>query len=131
MSDRKSDREKVRAALRGLDNETVYYMLDEAVEMCFRLLRHIDECLDDIVFFADEAGSWQVGVDWAKVLRAWFVCLSATTKPADYACRVVELVDEFAKHDRKKHLMAARRAATPAQRKALSGPGGKAPNHSA
>jgi len=32
----------------------------EAFEIIFGLLRHIVECLDDVVFFADEAGSWQV-----------------------------------------------------------------------
>ena len=66
----------------------------EAIETIFGLLRHIDECLDDIVFFADEAGSWQVGVDWGKVLPAWFLCLSATTAPEEYAHRVIEVVDE-------------------------------------
>jgi hypothetical protein len=24
--------------------------------------RHIDECCDDVVFFADEAGAWQIPV---------------------------------------------------------------------
>lgn len=91
----------------------------EAIETIFGLLRHIDECLDDIVFFADEAGSWQVGVDWGKVLPAWFVCLSATTAPEEYAHRVVEVVDEFAEHRRDEYLAVAVRKATPTQRKAL------------
>ena len=91
----------------------------EAIEICFGLLRRIDECNDDIIFFADEGGSWQVGVDWIKVLPAWFVCLSATAEPDQYARSVVELVDEFDESRREKHLSAARRAATPAQRKAL------------
>ncbi len=38
----------------------------EAFELLFGLLRRIDEGEDDIIFFADEAGSWQVGVDWPK-----------------------------------------------------------------
>lgn len=92
----------------------------EAIETIFGLLRHIDECLDDIVFFADEAGSWQVGVDWGKVLPAWFVCLSATTDPEEYARRAIEVVGEFAEYNRDKHLAVAGRKATPAQRKALA-----------
>lgn len=91
----------------------------EAIEIILGLLRYIDDCNDDVIFFADEAGSWQVGVDWAKVLPALFSCLSWTTEPEDYARRVVEVVDEFDSHDRGKHMAAARRAATAAQRKAL------------
>jgi hypothetical protein len=86
----------------------------------FGLLRHIDECLDDVVFFADEAGSWQVGVDWRKILPAWFVCLSATTDPEEYARRAVEVVDKFVKYDREKYLAVACRKASAEQRKALA-----------
>jgi hypothetical protein len=91
----------------------------EAIEIILGLLRYIDECHDDVIFFADEGGSWQVGVDWAKVLPAWFACLSLTTDPDAYARRVVEVVDEFDKHDRGKQLSVARRIGTPSQRKAL------------
>jgi hypothetical protein len=94
----------------------------DAFEIIFSLLEHIDdECLDDIIFFADEAGSWQVGVEWNKVLPAWFKCLSETAEPELYACRIVEIVDKFDDHNRAKHLAAARRIATPAQKKALRG----------
>ena len=91
----------------------------EAIELILDLLRHIDEGHDDVVFFADEGGAWQVGVDWATVLPAWLGCLSRTTEPDEYARRVVEVVDEFDKYDRRKHLAAARRLATASQRKAL------------
>ncbi len=40
----------------------------QAFEIIFSLLSKIDECTDDILFFADEGGSWQVGVDWENVL---------------------------------------------------------------
>lgn len=91
----------------------------EAIELVLGLLHYIDECNDDVIFFADEAGSWQVGVDWAKVLPAWISCLSRTSEPDEYARRVLEVVDEFDKHDRGKHLATARRLGTAAQRKAL------------
>ena len=91
----------------------------DAIEIILGVIRHIDECHDDVIFFADEGGSWQVGVDWEKVLPAWFTCLSRTTEPDEYARRVIEVVDEFDKHDRGMHLAAARRIGTPSQRKAL------------
>jgi hypothetical protein len=91
----------------------------DALERIFGLLRHIDEGHDDIVFFADEGGSWQVGVDWAKVFPCWFACLAATAAPEEYARQVLAAVDEFEKFRRGKHLATARRIATPEQRKAL------------
>ncbi|MGA2259907.1 MAG: hypothetical protein ABSH28_00560 [Acidobacteriota bacterium] len=90
-----------------------------AIEICFGLLRRIDECGDDVIFFADEGGAWQVGVDWGKVLPAWFVCLSATAEPREYGRRVVEIIEEFDKSNREKHISAAQRAATADQRIAL------------
>ena len=35
----------------------------EAMDILFGLLDRVDECRDDVIFFADEGGSWQVGVD--------------------------------------------------------------------
>ena len=91
-----------------------------AFETLFALLQHIDNGMDDVVFFADEGGSWQVGVDWQKVLPAWFTCLSATVDPDEYAHRVVDVVDRFVKYDRDRHLTTASRKASVAQRKALA-----------
>lgn len=91
----------------------------EAFEIIFALLRHIDEGNDDVIFFADEGGSWQVGVDWQKVLSAWFTCLSATAEPDEYARRVVDVVDRFVKYDRDKHLTTAARKGSAIQREAL------------
>jgi hypothetical protein len=47
----------------------------QAMDLLFGLLDHIDKCQDDVIFFADEGGSWQVGVDWPKVLPVWFKVL--------------------------------------------------------
>jgi hypothetical protein len=91
----------------------------EAMEICFGLFRRIDEGLDDVVFFADEGGSYQVGIDWNQLLPAYFTCLSASAQPEEYAARAVEIVDEFQRHDRDRHLDAAKRNGTPEQRKAL------------
>lgn len=42
--------------------------------------------------FADEAGAWQVGVHWEKVLPPWFNVLSATAEPEVYSHRTVGLL---------------------------------------
>jgi hypothetical protein len=91
----------------------------QAIGILAALLDHIDEYPEDIIFFADEGGSWQVGVDWDKVLPAWFTCLSATTEPDEYARRVVEVIEKYDDYDRRKHLARARKVATPEQRKKL------------
>ena len=44
---------------------------------------------------APQAGSWQVGVDWAKVFPCWFECLAATAEPDEYARQVLAVVDEI------------------------------------
>jgi hypothetical protein len=92
----------------------------QAFDIIFGLLDHIDECHDDVIFFADEAGSWQVGVDWNKVLPPWFKVLSATAEPDEYAGHIAVLVGNHVGYDRDKMLMVARRAGNPEQRKALA-----------
>lgn len=93
--------------------------LREAFEIIFALLEHVDKCLDDVVFFADEAGSWQVGVDWMEVLPAWFVCLAPTVEPDEYARRVVGVVDRFASYYRDSLLSIAAETGSPEQKKTL------------
>jgi hypothetical protein len=53
-----------------------------AFENIFSLLDRIDAGDDDNLFFADEGGSWALGIDWEKVLPAWFRILSAAADPA-------------------------------------------------
>jgi hypothetical protein len=91
-----------------------------AFDIIFGLLDHIDECLDDVVFFADEAGSWQVGIDWEKVLPSWFRALSTTAAPEEYAARITALLKNHYNHTSAKMLAIARKIATPEQRQALS-----------
>lgn len=90
-----------------------------AFDLIFDLLRRIDEGNDD-VFFADEAGSWQVGVAWETVLPAWFACLAKSADPERFGQRVARVVEEFEPDSSRKHYAAARRVATAAQRAALT-----------
>jgi hypothetical protein len=91
-----------------------------SLEILFALHRYIDECNDDVIFFADEAGAWQIGVDWRTVLPAWFRCLAKTVEPVEYARLVREAIDDFDPHARVQHLAAARQAGSPLQRRALA-----------
>lgn len=91
-----------------------------AFDIIFGLLDHIDECLDDVIFFADEAGSWQIGIDWENVLPAWFRVLSTTAAPAEYAGRITALLEHHCSYASTKMLSIAHRIASPEQRRVLS-----------
>ena len=91
----------------------------EAFDVLFDLLRHIDEGHDDVVFFADEGGSYEVFVDWEKVLPTYFAALSGTATPEEYAGVVSGLIRDFVHDDRDRCLRAARAAGTPGQRAVL------------
>jgi hypothetical protein len=89
-------------------------------ELLFDLLVRIDEGDDRIVFFADEAGSWQVGVNWRTVMPGWFRTLAATSAPDEYASAVHAMISYFAHYEADKLLPAARRTANAEQNAALS-----------
>ena len=77
----------------------------EAFELLFGLLRHIDQCHDDVIFFADEGGSWTVGVPWRCVFPAYFRCLAETAGADEFARTADQAIKDFAEHDRS-HLLA-------------------------
>jgi len=87
----------------------------EKLRVYFHTLRK-----DDIIFFADEAGSWQVGVDWDAVLPEWLKCLAETSSPEAFAEEAVATINDFDSYDLDKHMKEARRVASPAQRKVLT-----------
>jgi len=92
----------------------------EAFDILFGLLDYIDECNDDVIFFADEGGSWQVGVHWDEVLPPWFNVLSVTAAPEEYAERITSVLERNYHHGRDAMLAIARKTATPDQRTALA-----------
>lgn len=112
------ERHFVRALAESKEAEPVEVRF--AFDTLTALLRHIDEGRDDIVFFADEGGSWQVGVDWKKVFPAWFICLAKTAEPEEFARVVVDAVDHFEVRARETHLAVARKVASPEQRRGLA-----------
>ncbi len=92
----------------------------EAFDILFGLLDRVDECNDDVIFFADEGGAWQVGVDWERVLPPWFRVLAATAAPAEYAERITALLERHYDRGPDRMLDVASMAATPEQRQALA-----------
>lgn len=92
----------------------------EGLRLLIDLMVRVDRCEDDIIFFADEAGSWQVGVDWKKVLPVWFRSLSPGADPYDWAEEVIDALNAFAGPDLDALLEVAREIASPEQREALS-----------
>ncbi|MGB5711733.1 MAG: hypothetical protein WBM44_12600, partial [Waterburya sp.] len=71
----------------------------QAFELLFNLLDEVDECRDDIIFFADEAGAWQVGVEWDEVLPCYFKVLAAVGQPSEYASGVIKIVKSHANYN--------------------------------
>ena len=104
----------VRAGVKG-----PHAPVREAFELLLALLRRLDEDPDRVVFFADEGGSWQVGVDWRAVLPAHFQCLAEGTPADDFARQVDRAISDFADDERPRHLAAAQRAANAEQKAAL------------
>jgi hypothetical protein len=83
-------------------------------------MREIDRFARNIVCFADEAGSWQVGVLWERVLPAWFRSLSPKMEAHEWAETVVDALNDFAGYQKTALLAAAREAGSPEQRAALA-----------
>ena len=99
----------------------------EAFELLFRLLRRVDEAPDDVVYFADEAGLGQLGVNWRMVFPAYFRCLTEMASPEEFAKTIDQMIRAFAEHERPLHLRTAYQVASAAQQaalRALSGTGG-------
>jgi len=74
---------------------------------------------DDVIFFADDGGSWQVGTDFRAALPAYFQCLADTASSEDFARVVDKTIKELDEYDRPRHLVAARRVASADQKRAL------------
>lgn len=92
----------------------------EAFGVVIELLNRINEDPGAIIFFADEAGAWQVNVNWETVLPAYFKVLAATTKPKVYARTVLDVIEEHVDFERVKFTELARSAATEEGRAALN-----------
>lgn len=93
--------------------------LRESFEFLFGLLQHIDEGNDDVLFFADDGSSLDVGVNWCAALPAYFNCLAKTSSPEEFARTVDKAVADFVDYDRPWYTDAARKVGSDVQRIAL------------
>ena len=91
----------------------------EAFELLFAVLRRIDEDADSVVFFADEAGSWQIPVDWEAVLPIYFQCLAEGSSAENFANKVDSVIAHHWRHRRPQLLAAAQTVASAEQQTAL------------
>lgn len=91
----------------------------ETFELLFDLLRQIDKGHDEIIFFADEGGSLDIGVNWRAVFPAYFRCLAETASAEVFAQVVDQAIMAFANYERPHHLRTARRVASFAKKAAL------------
>lgn len=91
----------------------------QAFDLLFNLLEEIDECRDDIIFFADEGGSWQVGMDWNQVLPYYFKALAAVVNAKEYAQCVVDVLKTHVDYKSDEFVGIALKVAKPSQKKAL------------
>ena len=98
---------------------SAYSGVCESFELLFGLLSHIDEGNDDVLFFADDGSSLDVGVNWRTALPAYFNCLAETSSPEEFAQTVDFSIEAFSPYDRPRYLTVARNVANDAQRIAL------------
>lgn len=91
----------------------------DSIELLLDLLRHVDEGNDDVLFFADDGGSRNVGVNWRFVLPAYFKCLAADLSPTEFAHIVVSTIEEFVRCNHPHYLAVALTVANDEQRRAL------------
>lgn len=90
----------------------------EMLGLIIGLLHEVDDD-NDIAFWADEGGSWQVGIDWKELVTYWLKALAATAAPTDYARAVTDAINKFYGEERERYFRLARKHATPEQRRAL------------
>jgi hypothetical protein len=111
----------LHTCIRAADQE-VPSGLRESFEFLLALLRHIDEGNDNVLFFADDGSSLDVGVNWRAALPAYFKCLAETSLPEEFARKVDEAIANFVDYDQPWYLNEARNVANDAQRIALDAP---------
>lgn len=75
---------------------------------------------EEILFFADDGGSWQFGEDWGKILPAWFRVVAATASPEVFAERVMSIIKARGEYRGAKVLAMAWKVANPDQCRALA-----------
>lgn len=71
----------------------------DAFEQLFALLREIDACRREILFWADEGGVWELCIDWTNVLAGYAQGLSRGLPLEEARFRAGKIAREFAEPD--------------------------------
>ena len=79
----------------------------QAFQILFALLDRLDDETAEEILFAEECGSWMVGIEWKRVLPAWFRCLAVTAEPTEYARRVETIINRHCHGQEAEMLMLA------------------------
>lgn len=82
--------------------------VSRAFEILFGLHDSLDDGTGGGIVFAEEGGSWMVGVDWKTVLPAWFRVLAATAAPAEFVQRAEAMIRNHCHGEQVEMLMLAR-----------------------
>ena len=90
-------------------------------ELLLGLLRHIGDGHDDVLFFADDGGVSNFGINWRTALPAYFNCLAKTSSQEEFARAVDFSIEDFSPSDRPHFLVEACKVANVAQRMTMDG----------
>lgn len=78
-------------------------------ELLFDLIEAVDAFKIDIIFFADEGGAYEIGVQWGTVMDAWFESFTRhTLKDGSYDRRVAAILERGDKFAGEAHQQMAR-----------------------
>jgi hypothetical protein len=82
--------------------------VSQTFEILFGLLDSLDDGTGENILFAEEGGSWMLGVDWKRTLPAWFRVLAAIAEPVEYARRVETMISRHCHDEQAEMLVLAR-----------------------
>jgi hypothetical protein len=80
-----------------------------AFDILFGLLDSLDGRTGEGMVFAEECGSWMVGIEWNRVLPAWFQVLAASTEASVFARRAETMIKRHCDIEKAEMLELARR----------------------
>lgn len=69
-----------------------------AMESLFDIIDLAASCEVDVVFFADEGGLWEFGIDWKAVIEAWVTCAAhVEVGDGEIEARATKVLTRFGK----------------------------------
>jgi hypothetical protein len=91
----------------------------ESFDLLIDLLKDIDDGGDNIIFFADEGGAWDVWSSWEELIPPYCQALSTIDKPKEYAQSIFDLIKYNHVYKPEEKLQQVLQISNAAQKKAL------------